>query len=454
MTLLGFPLDSEQLGFHDDGYPRYSNEYDSADYRSLLTALVSDGIIAGYGDDFKVSFSDSAQKTNATAVLNIAKGASVLKGCFGIETDGDSIVVNAPTVDGPIGSQNTTHTLIGLRFKTRELTNLTSEDALYFIDTGDDGDPTFRDNALYLARVVSKTTRETGGAYSYQHTIEDLRASEHCGWSAPFAEIDTSAYYDAVQQIVDEANAEVENTIPALIENAQDNVGDAISELQEQTQVAVDMSQAAINETLAGQLQQQITDLQSKVEELEETGGGGCPFGVGMVITFIDDTNPNNLFAGTTWEKIEGKFLLSSSSSHAIGSTGGTETVTLSSSHIPSHKHSVGAHAHGLNSHTHGAGTLKASSAGSHQHDFSIGTWGTDWVVGHGAWSASSTMMDTYNSTTQSAGAHEHSITGTSGAASGNTANSAAFDSGATGGGESHENMPPYLVVNMWKRTA
>lgn len=247
MTLLGFPLDSEQLGFHDDGYPRYSHEYDSADYRSLLTALVSDGIIAGYGDDFKVTFSDSAQKTNATAVLNIAKGASVFKGCFGIETDGESIVVNAPMVDGAIGAQSTTHTLIGLRFKTRELTNLASEDALYFSDTGSDGDPAFRDNALYLARVVSKTTKETGGAYSYQHTIEDLRASEHCGWSAPFVELDTSAYYDDVQQLV--------------------------NELEEQTQVAVDLAQSAIDGTLAVELDSKIdsltSELDSKIDDVE-----------------------------------------------------------------------------------------------------------------------------------------------------------------------------------------
>jgi microcystin-dependent protein len=39
--------------------------------------------------------------------------------------------------------------------------------------------------------------------------------------------------------------------------------------------------------------------------------------------------------------------------------------------------------------------------------------------------------------TVNSAGAHTHSVT---------VANS--------GGGQAHDNMPPYLAVNMWRRTA
>ena len=51
-------------------------------------------------------------------------------------------------------------------------------------------------------------------------------------------------------------------------------------------------------------------------------------------------------------------------------------------------------------------------------------------------------------------GTHTHTVSGATAAASGSTANSSAFNSGATGSGSSFTNLPPYLAVYMWKRTA
>ena len=48
--------------------------------------------------------------------------------------------------------------------------------------------------------------------------------------------------------------------------------------------------------------------------------------------------NPGSIFGGV-WSKIEGKFLFASDSNHSVGSTGGEERVTLSVSEIPSHCH-------------------------------------------------------------------------------------------------------------------
>ena len=48
--------------------------------------------------------------------------------------------------------------------------------------------------------------------------------------------------------------------------------------------------------------------------------------------------NPGDIFGGT-WTPICGKFLFSSDSSHPCGSSGGEERVTLSISEIPSHTH-------------------------------------------------------------------------------------------------------------------
>ena len=54
------------------------------------------------------------------------------------------------------------------------------------------------------------------------------------------------------------------------------------------------------------------------------------------------DFNPNTTWGGT-WSKIEGKFLLGSSTSYVIGNTGGEATHTLTVNEMPSHKHTISA---------------------------------------------------------------------------------------------------------------
>lgn len=146
---------------------------------------------------------------------------------------------------------------------------------------------------------------------------------------------------------------------------------------------------------------------------------------VGSVFISVNDTNPSTLLGGGTWQKIEDCFLLASGSK-ALGATGGEETVTLSVNQIPSHNHG------GTFS---GSGTT--SSAGSHSHTVEV--WypdGTSYQYGensNGGWRGSVN--------TSSSGSHTHTFS-----VSGNINNQ--------GGGQSHNNMPPYRVVSVWQRIA
>ena len=136
---------------------------------------------------------------------------------------------------------------------------------------------------------------------------------------------------------------------------------------------------------------------------------------VGAIYMSTSNVSPALMFGGT-WEQIQNRFLLAAGSSYSAGSTGGSADASL-----VAHTHSVSGTAASNGAHTHGMGNVWSDGTGS-----------------------SSAYMKTSKRTlttrnTGSAGAHTHSVTGT--AASNGVA--------ATG-----KNMPPYLAVYVWKRTA
>lgn len=61
-----------------------------------------------------------------------------------------------------------------------------------------------------------------------------------------------------------------------------------------------------------------------------------CPWFVGMGF-YTSDTSfaPENVWPGTKWQKLEGRFILAASSGHAVGETGGEESHVLVPKELP-----------------------------------------------------------------------------------------------------------------------
>lgn len=161
------------------------------------------------------------------------------------------------------------------------------------------------------------------------------------------------------------------------------------------------------------------------IEGISETFKNFCPFPVNSLYLSLGSENPSSLWLGTTWAKQEGRFLLGSSSSYNLGSTGGASTVTLSVANLPSHTHSAttAAHTHTQPTHIHGTDMYGPRGAQGSVNEFI----NIDPAYGQ-------------NRKTTAAGGE------TTGSASPVTS------IGSTGSGTAFSILPPYLVINIWKR--
>jgi hypothetical protein len=112
---------------------------------------------------------------------------------------------------------------------------------------------------------------------------------------------------------------------------------------------------------------------------------------VGSIYTSASETSPAELFGGT-WEKIEGKFLLTASDSYGLGSTGGSADAVVV----------------------------------AHNHDYQ--GWSLEVCPEAGTDRFAFVQSEEYDN-----------------------ANLRLQEAGVDGTGK---NMPPYLVVNAWKRIA
>jgi microcystin-dependent protein len=167
---------------------------------------------------------------------------------------------------------------------------------------------------------------------------------------------------------------------------------------------------------------------------------------VGSIFMNTQATNPKDLLGGGTWARWgQGKMPVSLDSSNsrfdAAEETGGLEKVQLTVAELANHDHG-GTTGYQSHDHSHGGYT---SSNGDHSHAYSHPD-GTVLVTQSGG---TTILRNNFsNVSTGGGGTHNHSIQ-TYGVDTNHY-----HSVGAQGGNTPHENMPPYIVVYMWKRTA
>ena len=163
---------------------------------------------------------------------------------------------------------------------------------------------------------------------------------------------------------------------------------------------------------------------------------------VGSIYMSVNNVSPGTFLPGTTWEQIQDRFLLAAGSTYTAGGTGGSATTSLAETNLPSHNHSYTKPPSST-----GGTSLSVANLPAHYHQmrYSPGSTageGYTWGGSKYSWTSATESSSGMKGGGGTGSAHSHTITGSS------------TTTGNTGSGTAFSNMPPYLTVYMWKRTA
>ena len=141
---------------------------------------------------------------------------------------------------------------------------------------------------------------------------------------------------------------------------------------------------------------------------------------VGSIYMSTTNANPGTLFGGQ-WEPYgQGKVLVGAGNATPLGDTGGVSSYQLSINQLPSHTHAV---------------SIKESGGHTHKTRFQNDDYNGSTSGGVGLIHDGTGAYIEHNDNVLSAGNHSHEIT-----------------IGNTGEGKHIDNMPPYIVVSIWRR--
>lgn len=152
-----------------------------------------------------------------------------------------------------------------------------------------------------------------------------------------------------------------------------------------------------------------MTQAQADARYLQKTALLNLVYPVGSIYMSANATSPAS-FIGGSWERIQGRFLLAASSSYTAGSTGGEATHTLTEAELPEISGSIGSNSYGS------------------------------------VWSTLGSTKGVFSST--------NDVPSPTNTEKGTTNTRTTQVNMSFGSGQAHNNMPPYLAVYVWKRTA
>lgn len=462
--MISFPWDSIIEDIDDDGYPILDRALNAAQMWDIYSTYFSDGVFMPRVSDqygyFKVT-------PGSGLTVQVDSGRCNIGGCFGFEPNVREMVLQAAAGGNRIDTivlrknENIEARKIDIYVKQGVVSNspkrpdLTRNDTIYELGLAD----------IYIPNGASSISASW---------ITDTRLdNKRCGIVNPLLEMDTTGFYD---------------------------------QLQEAVQLAVDAMQAAIDGTTAGNLQNQITNLKSELaQEVKDRKSEVIPVdrgGTGKTEFSAQNVICTDGSGKITSKGSESAGFLGWTSNGALGiyphplsiSSGGTgarssrEAEYNISKDVPEYDNAFGDGAlivgkWSTPSATNGAFYARPASklfeymwkriypVGSlyiaYTSESPASRFGGEWTQITGRFlraanDVSTGGSDTHTLTKDQMPNHSHSMLPFSDSSGGNSGHTSYYskyastytNSGGTGGGAAHNNMPAYQDVYVWRRTA
>lgn len=244
--------------------------------------------------------------------------------------------------------------------------------------------------------------------------IDNLNVKYNIPFLIPEQYNDAMSYQELLYAVIDKLNAVIDsvNSVPdeiatdvnkQLTEIIDSGLFDEKITRDVTRQLTEIIDSGFFDEKITNIVNSQIDDINAKINENSVNIANEWKkiYPVGSYYISENSTSPSTLFGGT-WEQIKDRFLLASGSTYTAGTTGGSASVTLTEAQMPRHLHK----------------------------NINVDTTRMSWCAGKVAAGTEYGVLSNIVSAT----------------------NPIYVD--FAGSGEPHDNMPPYLAVYVWKRTA
>lgn len=419
--MVGFPFDSRLSYDAETGDPVYDRAVSSEPLRDLIKQLFTTGVMPNPSTCYQVSAS-----TGMT--INVAAGFAVVDGGLCEEENSTTLSVSA--------SDNTYPRIDTVVLQWNE--NIDVRQASLYVKEGTaSANPTrptlTRTSSVYEIGLADILIPSRSTAVTNANITDTRMESDRCGIVSSVSQWDTTTIYQQIQSELAEFKSDEETDFADWFERMKDQ----------------------LSEDAAGHLQNEIDGLQSEIDDVHDISDIASELSVdysksvshiGMIIqstTLDTEAKVKAIYGGEEWTQIQGRMLLGANSSHAVNSTGGSETN--------SHTHTIASHTHTINSHYHGLSSGHANMIfGAYLSQFDIRAIKksvASWSTGHRVTINGDVNVPSAESSTDAV-----SLGGTTDGSGTLTSNGSGQLS--TSDATNTNNMPPYKAVYIWERTA
>ena len=274
-----FPFDSKADGYDADGYPVYDRAVGASMLRSTFAKFFTDGVFPSPADGLQVSKGDGLS-------VNIKPGICIIKGAMGGIIDTSDPVSLQLDNSGPQG--NVVYGIM-LHYDENDTAGTGRSISLRVVrgepatdpqpPAPDQSTPGIWEYRLGSVKVLSGSTDMSSAV------ITNEKGTGVCPFAAPFEEIDMEAVIIDARQNAQE-----------VLANFEIDIADYAEEARGYIQKYYDLVASALDGTTAGNLQQQIDELEQSIGNTDLTnqiddktiGYGSVPGQAGYRLHVLD----------------------------------------------------------------------------------------------------------------------------------------------------------------------